>query len=206
MSNNNDPCPKCGEPLEYDEVDVGVGVIRGNAGCPACHWMPAALVEDIAVADRYKARERTDPHVEAVAREIQRLQAYTRTTQAAFDDLAVAQERNVWLTSRVDGLLEDNNRYLEEGRRSRRELTDAKTVNALVVRQLVTLREALEFYADENNYDEAGVCGTVTTSHDPTSVGSGPESETDPDLGAVAEQALQDVMGIERTPLEPVKP
>jgi hypothetical protein len=166
MSNNNDPCPKCGEPLEYDEVDVGVGVIRGNAGCPACHWMPAALVEDI----------------------------------------AVAQERNVWLTSRVDGLLEDNNRYLEEGRRSRRELTDAKTVNALVVRQLVTLREALEFYADENNYDEAGVCGTVTTSHDPTSVGSGPESETDPDLGAVAEQALQDVMGIERTPLEPVKP
>jgi hypothetical protein len=34
-----DLCPRCGEPLEFDEVDVGVGVIRGNPGCPACHWV-----------------------------------------------------------------------------------------------------------------------------------------------------------------------
>lgn len=33
-----DKCPKCGGELEYDEVDVGVGVIKANPGCPACHW------------------------------------------------------------------------------------------------------------------------------------------------------------------------
>lgn len=36
-----DLCPRCGETLECDEVDVGVGIIRGNWGCPACHWVPA---------------------------------------------------------------------------------------------------------------------------------------------------------------------
>lgn len=35
-----DTCPKCGCPLEYDEVDVGVGTMRGNPGCPDCHWTP----------------------------------------------------------------------------------------------------------------------------------------------------------------------
>jgi hypothetical protein len=35
-----DACPKCGEPLEFDEVDIGVGTVRGNPGCPACHWVP----------------------------------------------------------------------------------------------------------------------------------------------------------------------
>lgn len=35
-----DTCPKCGAPLEYDEVDIGVGTIRGNPGCPDCHWTP----------------------------------------------------------------------------------------------------------------------------------------------------------------------
>lgn len=35
-----DRCPRCGEPLEYDEVDVGVGTVRGNPGCPSCHWTP----------------------------------------------------------------------------------------------------------------------------------------------------------------------
>lgn len=35
-----DPCPECGEQLEFDEVDVGVGVIRGNPGCPNCGWTP----------------------------------------------------------------------------------------------------------------------------------------------------------------------
>jgi hypothetical protein len=41
-----DRCPRCGEPLEYDEVDVGVGVVRGNPGCPSCHWTPDAAAAD----------------------------------------------------------------------------------------------------------------------------------------------------------------
>jgi len=36
----NDTCPRCGDVLDYDEVDVGVGTIRGNPGCPSCHWTP----------------------------------------------------------------------------------------------------------------------------------------------------------------------
>lgn len=36
-----DKCPRCGEKIEYDEVDIGVGTLRGNAGCQACHWTPA---------------------------------------------------------------------------------------------------------------------------------------------------------------------
>lgn len=35
-----DVCPRCGEVLEYDEADVGVGVIRGNERCAACFWVP----------------------------------------------------------------------------------------------------------------------------------------------------------------------
>jgi hypothetical protein len=27
--------------LEYDEVDIGVGTMRGNPGCPDCHWTHA---------------------------------------------------------------------------------------------------------------------------------------------------------------------
>lgn len=34
----NDTCPNCGDVLDYDEVDVGAGTIRGNPGCPSCHW------------------------------------------------------------------------------------------------------------------------------------------------------------------------
>jgi ribosomal protein S27AE len=33
-------CPRCGSDLEYDEVDIGVGIQRGNPGCPDCHWVP----------------------------------------------------------------------------------------------------------------------------------------------------------------------
>lgn len=33
-----DPCPCCGEELSYDEVDVGVGTMRGSAFCPSCYW------------------------------------------------------------------------------------------------------------------------------------------------------------------------
>lgn len=31
-------CPKCGDECDRDSVDVGVGVIHGPWGCPACGW------------------------------------------------------------------------------------------------------------------------------------------------------------------------
>lgn len=31
-------CPDCGEPLVYDEVDIGVGVIRSPSWCMCCGW------------------------------------------------------------------------------------------------------------------------------------------------------------------------
>lgn len=36
-----DKCPRCGEALDFEEVDIGVGTLRGNPGCPACFWTPA---------------------------------------------------------------------------------------------------------------------------------------------------------------------
>ena len=39
-------CPRCGEKLEYDEVDVGVGVIRANPGCFNCFWTPDIIDEN----------------------------------------------------------------------------------------------------------------------------------------------------------------
>lgn len=42
---NSDKCPECGSDLEFDEVDIGVGVLRGNAGCPECHWAPSKIKE-----------------------------------------------------------------------------------------------------------------------------------------------------------------
>lgn len=41
-----DKCPRCGSTLEYDEVDVGVGTVRGNVGCPECLWTPD-IVDDL---------------------------------------------------------------------------------------------------------------------------------------------------------------
>ncbi len=38
-----DKCPKCGEELEYDEVDIGIGIQRGNPGCPNCYWIPEEI-------------------------------------------------------------------------------------------------------------------------------------------------------------------
>ena len=31
-------CPDCGAPLDWDEVDIGVGVQRGNYRCTECDW------------------------------------------------------------------------------------------------------------------------------------------------------------------------
>ena len=33
-------CPKCDTELTYDEVDIGVGTIKGNFYCPGCGWTP----------------------------------------------------------------------------------------------------------------------------------------------------------------------
>lgn len=42
---SDETCPKCGGPLEFDEVDIGVGVQRGNYRCdnPECGWTPPLL-------------------------------------------------------------------------------------------------------------------------------------------------------------------
>jgi ssDNA-binding Zn-finger/Zn-ribbon topoisomerase 1 len=37
---DGDVCPKCGADLIFDEIDIGVGIMRGNPGCPDCHWTP----------------------------------------------------------------------------------------------------------------------------------------------------------------------
>ncbi len=102
------------------------------------------------------------------------------------------------LRDRVGELLTSNNRYLEDARAARRELRDAKAINALITRQLITLREALEFYADEKPYQGKGVVegGGVVTGELPPIVEEG---------GAIAEQALQDVFGYQR-PSDPPDP
>jgi len=33
-------CPVCGEVLNYDEVDIGVGIQTGNYRCDHCGWCP----------------------------------------------------------------------------------------------------------------------------------------------------------------------
>jgi hypothetical protein len=43
---SDEKCPECGEPLEYDEVDIGVGTIRGNYNCPNCLWNDQVVASD----------------------------------------------------------------------------------------------------------------------------------------------------------------
>ena len=33
-------CPICGEVLDYDTVDIGVGLQIGNYRCSVCYWTP----------------------------------------------------------------------------------------------------------------------------------------------------------------------
>lgn len=40
MKSGSDVCPVCGGELEFDEVDIGIGTLRGRPGCPDCHWTP----------------------------------------------------------------------------------------------------------------------------------------------------------------------
>lgn len=41
-------CPKCDGPVEYDEVDIGVGVQRGPEWCinPECGWNAEQELEE----------------------------------------------------------------------------------------------------------------------------------------------------------------
>lgn len=36
-------CPECGDTLQFDEVDIGVGVMQGNPHCDSCCWYPGAV-------------------------------------------------------------------------------------------------------------------------------------------------------------------
>ena len=38
MADDTQACPKCGEDCDRDSADVGVGIIYGPWGCPACGW------------------------------------------------------------------------------------------------------------------------------------------------------------------------
>lgn len=38
-----DPCPECRSQLSFDEVDIGVGTLRGNPHCDVCYWSPDAV-------------------------------------------------------------------------------------------------------------------------------------------------------------------
>lgn len=33
-------CPECGEAVDRDEVDIGVGTMYGPPSCPGCGWAP----------------------------------------------------------------------------------------------------------------------------------------------------------------------
>lgn len=107
----------------------------------------------------------TNPHpLQAVAREIVRLRA------------------------REQDLLGSNNEYLERARAAERSLREAETERLLLRHQLTTLREALEFYAEETLYldkDEDDDVG-LQRKDLPSIVY---------DAGATAEQALQYVFG-----------
>jgi hypothetical protein len=51
-------CPDCGAVLECDEVDIGVGIQRGNWHCMCCMWNPET--DGFPVGDPFaKATERT---------------------------------------------------------------------------------------------------------------------------------------------------
>lgn len=48
MTNLDEKCPQCGGELERDEADVGVGVMYGPAGCPACFWVEGDPIASMA--------------------------------------------------------------------------------------------------------------------------------------------------------------
>jgi len=40
MTDDEMCCPICNKPLNYDEVDIGVGTQTGNYRCDCCGWCP----------------------------------------------------------------------------------------------------------------------------------------------------------------------
>lgn len=54
------PCPRCGEPMERDEIDVGIGSVAGGPyGCPVCFYIepPGAEGQLIDVGARARLSE-----------------------------------------------------------------------------------------------------------------------------------------------------
>lgn len=173
-----DPCPRCSLPLDDYAEAAAPGILYGALRCAACFWSEPA----VAAA--------STPHTRVVADEIQRLRGKLALAEASFKETDAENDRFraevAASRARIDELLRSNNEYLEGGRAARRELLVARAVNAIVTRQMVTLMEALEFYADEEHYD-ASIADA-----------SPPESIVFNDHGTTAEQALQDVMGESR--------
>lgn len=40
-------CPKCGSDLWFDEVDIGVGILKGNFSCQECGWVQEDQFADL---------------------------------------------------------------------------------------------------------------------------------------------------------------
>lgn len=99
-------------------------------------------------------------------------------------------------SSRVDELLKENNRYQEEARYALRVLHEERIVNAALKAQLATLKDALEFYADEGVWlDKGGDADAGLKRHELPPIIE--------DSGATAEAALQEVFGPGERPQEP---
>lgn len=54
-------CPRCGGPCDRDEADVGIGVIGGPWGCPACHWIEGeGALDDYVVPSPARKRDEVE--------------------------------------------------------------------------------------------------------------------------------------------------
>lgn len=133
---NLETCPRCGGPLDRDEVDVGVGVIYGPAGCPACFWTendvsnnPLADMKGDADFNHQEAElqlargsfKLAEEENERLRAEVARLRAEAGTINDALGviDASVAPAVIRELRGRVDELLTANNRYQQEARDER---------------------------------------------------------------------------------------
>jgi hypothetical protein len=56
--NTDESCPDCSEPLDFDEVDISVGVQRGNPRCPNCGWEPRTKEEKQADDEYFRSGTR----------------------------------------------------------------------------------------------------------------------------------------------------
>lgn len=51
-------CPDCGEPLEHEEVDIGVGVQEFDHHCPNCGWAPQSREGKLADDEYFRSGTR----------------------------------------------------------------------------------------------------------------------------------------------------